>query len=204
MPNYNDEVTPSLNSHKSSSNHHQSAYYYHSQYRKKHKTTDADYSTHADRDGDEAVEIIESDLNNNNISISKSDRFLLASSSVTKKSAALRVLICTESFHPYTSGIARRFKEIIRRLAKRNFLIHIVTGCKVEPVFFLLLLFFVAQAILILGFVRFNIGQWYLDKWDRLKGPSHVQYSESCRVQGADRLCAAFFVSSSNKKKKRK
>ena len=136
MPNYNDEVTPSLNSHKSSSNHHQSAYYYHSQYRKKHKTTDADYSTNADRDGDEAVEIIESDLNNNNISISKSDRFLLASSSVTKKSAALRVLICTESFHPYTSGIARRFKEIIRRLAKRNFLIHIVTGCKVEPVFF--------------------------------------------------------------------
>jgi hypothetical protein len=42
----------------------------------------------------------------------------------------LKVLICTESFHPYTSGIARRFKEIIERLSKRGFLIHIVTGCK--------------------------------------------------------------------------
>ena len=43
----------------------------------------------------------------------------------------MRVLILTESFHPYTSGIARRFKEIIRRLAKRGgFRIHVVTGCK--------------------------------------------------------------------------
>jgi hypothetical protein len=44
----------------------------------------------------------------------------------------LRILICTESFHPYTSGIARRFKEIIRRLADRGFLIHIITGCRVN------------------------------------------------------------------------
>jgi hypothetical protein len=44
----------------------------------------------------------------------------------------LRILICTESFHPYTSGIARRFKEIIRRLADRGFLIHIITGCRVK------------------------------------------------------------------------
>ena len=43
---------------------------------------------------------------------------------------SMRVMILTESFHPYTSGIARRFKEIIQRLAKRGFLIHVVTGCK--------------------------------------------------------------------------
>ena len=49
----------------------------------------------------------------------------------------IRVLICTESFHPYTSGIARRFKEIIRRLADRGFLIHILTGSKVCIVFIL-------------------------------------------------------------------
>ena len=47
-----------------------------------------------------------------------------------KPSRGLRILICTESFHPYTSGIARRFKEIIRRLADRGFLIHIITGCR--------------------------------------------------------------------------
>lgn len=44
----------------------------------------------------------------------------------------LRIMIVTESFHPYTSGIARRFKEILQRLAKRGFLIHILTGCKVN------------------------------------------------------------------------
>lgn len=44
----------------------------------------------------------------------------------------LRIMIITESFHPYTSGIARRFKEILERLAKRGFLIHILTGCKVS------------------------------------------------------------------------
>jgi hypothetical protein len=45
-----------------------------------------------------------------------------------------RILILTESFHPYTSGIARRFKEIIERLAQQNFLIHVVTGCKVSGI----------------------------------------------------------------------
>jgi hypothetical protein len=57
------------------------------------------------------------------------------SSITNNKQAAkrmLRVLIFTESFHPYTSGIARRFKEIIERLAKRGFLIHVVTGCRVN------------------------------------------------------------------------
>lgn len=44
----------------------------------------------------------------------------------------LRVIIVTESFHPYTSGIARRFKEIIERLAKRGYRIHVITGCKVR------------------------------------------------------------------------
>lgn len=47
----------------------------------------------------------------------------------------LRIMIITESFHPYTSGIARRFKEILSRLAKRGFLIHILTGCKVSHAF---------------------------------------------------------------------
>ena len=48
-----------------------------------------------------------------------------------KSSVKIRILILTESFHPYTSGIARRFKEIIERLVQQNFLIHVVTGCKV-------------------------------------------------------------------------
>jgi hypothetical protein len=47
------------------------------------------------------------------------------------KCEPIRILIFTESFHPYTSGIARRFKEIITRLAKRGFRLHVVTGCKV-------------------------------------------------------------------------
>ncbi len=43
----------------------------------------------------------------------------------------IRLLIFTESFHPYTSGIARRFKTIIEHLAHTNrYLIHIVSGCK--------------------------------------------------------------------------
>ena len=51
---------------------------------------------------------------------------------ISKCNDKTRVLIVTESFHPYTSGIARRFKEIIQRLVKRDFLIHIITGCKVS------------------------------------------------------------------------
>lgn len=43
----------------------------------------------------------------------------------------IRLLIFTESFHPYTSGIARRFKTIIEYLAHTNeYLIHVVTGCQ--------------------------------------------------------------------------
>lgn len=52
-----------------------------------------------------------------------------------RDSKVTKILICTESFHPYTSGIARRFKEIIVRLAERGHLIHIITGCKVIKIF---------------------------------------------------------------------
>ena len=45
-----------------------------------------------------------------------------------KNCDSLRVLIFNESFYPYTSGISRRFIEIIKRLAKKNFKIHLVTG----------------------------------------------------------------------------
>ncbi|KAI3379951.1 hypothetical protein SNEBB_002665 [Seison nebaliae] len=41
-----------------------------------------------------------------------------------------RLLIFTESFHPYTSGICRRFKEIIRHMDPHLYDIHIVTGCR--------------------------------------------------------------------------
>lgn len=54
------------------------------------------------------------------------------STTTTTKRRNLRVIIVTESFHPYTSGIARRFKEIIERLAKRGYRIHVITGCKVR------------------------------------------------------------------------
>lgn len=43
----------------------------------------------------------------------------------------LRILLFAESFPSFTSGITRRFKEIIRRLAKKNHYIHVITGCKV-------------------------------------------------------------------------
>ena len=43
----------------------------------------------------------------------------------------LRILLFAESFPSFTSGITRRFKEIIRRLAKRKHHIHVITGCKV-------------------------------------------------------------------------
>jgi len=42
----------------------------------------------------------------------------------------LRILIFAESFPSFTSGITRRFKEIIRRLAKHQHQIHVITGCK--------------------------------------------------------------------------
>jgi hypothetical protein len=49
---------------------------------------------------------------------------------------SLRVLIFNESFYPYTSGISRRFIEIIKRLANKNFKIHLVTGTRVCLFFF--------------------------------------------------------------------
>ncbi|CAF1031559.1 unnamed protein product [Adineta ricciae] len=42
----------------------------------------------------------------------------------------LRILLFAESFPSFTSGITRRFKEIIRRLANRKHHIHVITGCK--------------------------------------------------------------------------
>lgn len=44
---------------------------------------------------------------------------------------SLRILLFAESFPSFTSGITRRFKEIIRRLAKKRHRIHVITGCKV-------------------------------------------------------------------------
>lgn len=42
----------------------------------------------------------------------------------------IRLLIFTESFYPYTSGIARRFRKIIEHLAHTNkYVIHVMTGC---------------------------------------------------------------------------
>lgn len=56
------------------------------------------------------------------------DKILPAS---RKSGDKTKVLIFTESFHPYTSGIARRFKTIIEHLAQTNeYLIHVVSGCK--------------------------------------------------------------------------
>jgi hypothetical protein len=43
----------------------------------------------------------------------------------------MRILIFNESFYPYTSGISRRFIEIITRLARRSFKVHVLTGSKV-------------------------------------------------------------------------
>ena len=50
--------------------------------------------------------------------------------SIYKKS--FRVLIFIESFYPYTSGISRRFIEIVTRLAEKDFRIHLVTGTHVN------------------------------------------------------------------------
>ncbi|CAF1152455.1 unnamed protein product [Rotaria sp. Silwood1] len=42
----------------------------------------------------------------------------------------LRILLFAESFPSFTSGVTRRFKEIIRRLVKNHHHIHVITGCK--------------------------------------------------------------------------
>ncbi|CAF4001389.1 unnamed protein product, partial [Rotaria sp. Silwood1] len=44
----------------------------------------------------------------------------------------LRILLFAESFPSFTSGVTRRFKEIIRRLVKNHHHIHVITGCKVS------------------------------------------------------------------------
>ena len=49
-----------------------------------------------------------------------------------QKLGPLRILLFAESFPSFTSGITRRFKEIIRRLAKKKHQIHVITGCKVK------------------------------------------------------------------------
>ncbi len=48
----------------------------------------------------------------------------------------LRILLFDESFPSFTSGITRRFKEILTRLAQRKHHIHVITGCKVIEIIF--------------------------------------------------------------------
>ena len=56
---------------------------------------------------------------------------ILLNSPMPQSSKPIRLLIFTESFYPYTSGIARRFKTIIEHLVHTNkYLIHIISGCK--------------------------------------------------------------------------
>ena len=59
----------------------------------------------------------------NNNSISKS--------TMTNSDNKMRILIFSESFYPYTSGISRRLIEIIKRLIRNGFRIHVVTGMAV-------------------------------------------------------------------------
>jgi hypothetical protein len=44
----------------------------------------------------------------------------------------MRILIFSESFYPYTSGISRRFIEVVTRLAVYGFKVHILTGAEVS------------------------------------------------------------------------
>jgi hypothetical protein len=67
---------------------------------------------------------------NNNNNISRVDEMTSYLERQRRRQRSLRILICTESFHPYTSGIARRFKEVIARLAQNGHRIHILTGSK--------------------------------------------------------------------------
>jgi hypothetical protein len=48
----------------------------------------------------------------------------------------LRILLFDESFPSFTSGITRRFKEILTRLAQKKHHIHVITGCKVIEIVF--------------------------------------------------------------------
>lgn len=96
----------------------QSLFYYHAQLKhKKQLKLESDENNN---------DMIEAALVRDNNGISDHDNHN------DNENSPLRVLIFTESFHPYTSGIARRFKEILKRLSEsRLFLIHVVTGCKV-------------------------------------------------------------------------
>ena len=146
MPNFTDAsaLTTSNASGHLNHNHNSTALlYYHAQFKKKHKDNNSDFNQFYDCD-DSRINLIRNDINNN----AKSAHFAATFSSalsfspeVTCQPTSLqrsgdniyRVLIFTESFHPYTSGIARRLKEILKRLSKRRcFLIHVVTGCKVK------------------------------------------------------------------------
>lgn len=44
----------------------------------------------------------------------------------------LRILLFAESFPSFTSGVVRRFKEIVRRLAYKRHHVHVITGCNVS------------------------------------------------------------------------
>jgi hypothetical protein len=146
MPNFTDAsaLTSSSTSGHLNHNHNSTALlYYHAQFKKKHKDSNSDFNQYYESD-DRHINLIQSDINNN----AKSTHFAATLSSAPSFSPEVtyqptnlqtssvniyRVLIFTESFHPYTSGIARRLKEILKRLSKRKcFLIHVVTGCKVK------------------------------------------------------------------------
>ncbi|CAF3827278.1 unnamed protein product [Rotaria sp. Silwood1] len=45
----------------------------------------------------------------------------------------LRILLFADNFPSFTSGITRRFREIIRRLAEHHHHIHVITGCSHAP-----------------------------------------------------------------------
>lgn len=74
--------------------------------------------------------VIHADINNNSVNNNNNNNNTIESD------RHLRILIFTESFYPYTSGISRRFIEIITRLTKRNCKIHIVTGTNVSSIDF--------------------------------------------------------------------
>jgi len=146
MPNHTEasSLNSSSNLQLKHSHNNTSLFYYHFQFKKKHKETKLNFNNFYDnfddlQTDDNHDKSVLNDINNNNthFSSSLSSTLLLSPEIFTNQnnisnSTIYRVLIFTESFHPYTSGIARRFKEILKRLSKRKcFLIHVVTGCKV-------------------------------------------------------------------------
>lgn len=133
MPNYA-TASPLSGSNGGQLNHNNAPlFYYHAQFKKKHKGNLLSLNNVFDDASDENFTL--DDINNNYTLFNSSlPSTLLFSPEIDQKKSSniYRVLIFTESFHPYTSGIARRFKEILQRLSKcKHFLIHVVTGCKV-------------------------------------------------------------------------